>query len=92
MSIFVTVEELQKRAPDILAKLCPGEELFIEQDGQTVAKLIGLHSPGPRVPQLGSGKGSIVYMAPDFIAPLMLVEDPDFKRSNDSSPTEGKPE
>jgi antitoxin (DNA-binding transcriptional repressor) of toxin-antitoxin stability system len=88
----VTVEELQQRAPQILAKLLPGQELFIEQGGQTVAKLIGLHPPGPRVPKLGSAKGSVRYMGPDFNAPLMLVEDPDFKKSGQSPPTEEKSE
>ena len=72
MSIFLTVEELQQRAPEILAKLLPGEELLIEQDGRTVAKLIGVRSRGPEAPKFGSLKGSVLYIAPDFDAPLML--------------------
>lgn len=66
----ITIEAAQARLPQLIEQLQPGEEITITQAGQPVAKLIGqpkLTRP-PRRP--GTLRGTVLYMAPDFDAPL----------------------
>jgi prevent-host-death family protein len=62
----ITVEEAQANLKELINKLAPGGELVITDNQQPVAKLIGAGSTGKSRPAPGLGKGSIVYMAPDF--------------------------
>ena len=63
-----TIEDVQARLPEILDTLAPGEEVLITRDGKPVAKLVPEMPKG--VPIFGRGKGMVLYMAPDFDAPL----------------------
>ena len=63
-----TIEDVQARLPQILDALAPGEEVVITRDGKPVARL--LHDLPKGVPIAGRGKGKVLYMAPDFDAPL----------------------
>ena len=66
----VTVEEAQANLKALIAKLAPGEELVITDNQQPVAKLVTT-PPGPRKPrQPGTLRGTVLYMAPEFKAPL----------------------
>ena len=69
MSATITVEEAQAKLKELIHQLAPGEELVITENQQPVAKLISQLAK-PARPGPGFGKGSIVYMAPDFDAPL----------------------
>jgi antitoxin (DNA-binding transcriptional repressor) of toxin-antitoxin stability system len=67
----VTIKEAQSALADIIHRLSPGEEVVITENDQPVARLV----PTPVVPkkahrQLGTMKGSVLYMAPDFDTPL----------------------
>jgi antitoxin (DNA-binding transcriptional repressor) of toxin-antitoxin stability system len=65
----VTLEEAQARLPELIAGLtATRDEIVIITDGnqQPVARLSG--PPTPRVP--GTMAGTVLYMAPDFDAPL----------------------
>jgi antitoxin (DNA-binding transcriptional repressor) of toxin-antitoxin stability system len=54
----------------VIDHLALGEELVITENQLPVAKLVGQRpAPAPR-PAPGLGKGSILYMAPDFDEPL----------------------
>jgi antitoxin (DNA-binding transcriptional repressor) of toxin-antitoxin stability system len=66
----VTLEEAQAQLPQLIVKLQPGEEIIIMSGNQPVARLIGetKTKKGPR--QLGTLKGTVLYMAPDFDVPL----------------------
>ena len=65
----VTLEEAQAQLPDLIAKLLPGEELSINQDGACVAKLVRCQRRSwPCQP--GSAEHIPHWMAPDFDAPL----------------------
>jgi prevent-host-death family protein len=66
MSATVTVEEAQAKLQEIIDRLAPGEEVVITQNQQRVARLVGDRSARPPRPAPGLGKGSILYMAPDF--------------------------
>ena len=70
MSATMTVEEAQAKLKEVIDKLAPGEVIVITQNQQPVAKLVSERSPGRPRPAPGLGRGSILYMAPDFDEPL----------------------
>ena len=70
MSATVTVEEAQATLKELIGKLAPGEVIVITENQQPVAKLVGERPAGSPRPAPGLGKGSILYMAPDFDEPL----------------------
>ena len=70
MPAIVTVEEAQSKLKQLIDSLAPGEEIVITENQQAVAKLVGERPSEPARPAPGLGKGSIVYMAPDFDEPL----------------------
>jgi antitoxin (DNA-binding transcriptional repressor) of toxin-antitoxin stability system len=66
----VTLEEAQAKLPELIAQLQPGEEVIITRDQKPVARLTGTGEPLKPQRKLGTMKGSVLYMAPDFDAPL----------------------
>ena len=70
MSAFFTVEEVQSKLKELIAQLAPGEEIVITENQHPVATLVRNNSARPARPAPGLGKGSILYMAPDFDDPL----------------------
>lgn len=68
---MVTIEEAQATLSDLIHKLQPGEEVVITEGSQPVARLILTNSPTQQKPrQSGTLRGTVLYMAPDFDAPL----------------------
>ena len=67
----VTLKEAQSGLADIIHRLSPGEEVVITENDQPVARLVPT-PPSPKMArrQLGTMKGTVLYMAPDFDAPL----------------------
>jgi antitoxin (DNA-binding transcriptional repressor) of toxin-antitoxin stability system len=67
----MTIEEAQVSLKELVHGLAPGEEIILTENQQPVARLVCEPAKvvKPR-PAPGLGKGSIVYMAPDFDAPL----------------------
>jgi prevent-host-death family protein len=69
VTVTVTLQEAQAQFPKLIEQLRPGDEIVITRDQKPVARLVGKRAPpGPR--QLGTLKGTVRYMAPDFDAPL----------------------
>jgi len=64
----VTIEEAQANLPYLIHKLTPGAEVIIVEKDKPVARLIGAETRAPRKP--GCLQGTVLYMAPDFDAPL----------------------
>lgn len=66
----VTLEHAQKHLPQLIEQLQPGDEIIITRDNSPVAKLTGhgKANGAPRRP--GTLRGTVLYMAPDFNAPL----------------------
>jgi len=62
----VSIQEAQTNLSELIEKLSPGEELIITRDETPVAVLRGTTPLKPR--QLGTLKGTVLYMAPDFDA------------------------
>jgi antitoxin (DNA-binding transcriptional repressor) of toxin-antitoxin stability system len=66
----ITIEEAQARLPQLIDQAKPGDELIITRDQKPVATLTVI-APTIRKPrQPGTLKGTVLYMAPDFAAPL----------------------
>jgi antitoxin (DNA-binding transcriptional repressor) of toxin-antitoxin stability system len=70
MSTTISIEEAQAKLKDLIDQLTPGDEIVITRDQQPVAKLVATPLPlrHPRRP--GTLRGTVLYMAPDFDAPL----------------------
>src|SRR5215208_4005701 len=69
---MLTLAEAQARLPEVIHNLAPGEEVFITENKEPVAKLTGKQAKSalPSRPGPGLCKGMITYMAADFDAPL----------------------
>ena len=65
----ITIQEAQATLPELIHRLLPGEAMQITEDGRPVA-VVTTVTETRRVPVLGSQRGSVIYMAPDFDAPL----------------------
>jgi antitoxin (DNA-binding transcriptional repressor) of toxin-antitoxin stability system len=63
------IQQVQAQLPELIHRLAPGDEVVITENDQPVARIL---RPRPaQVPrQLGSLRGTVRYMAPDFDAPL----------------------
>jgi len=70
MTQTITMEEAQASLTELIDKLTPGDVVIITRNHEPVAKLVGQRVIRPSRPAPGLGKGSILYMAPDFDAPL----------------------
>ena len=67
----VTIQDAQARLPDLIYRLVPGEELVITENGRPVARIVSPSSESPLEPRkLGTMRGTVLDMAPDFDAPL----------------------
>lgn len=72
MSTF-SISEAKARS-ELVQKAMRGEEVIIAKGNKPVAKLVPLDKPQqPRKP--GSGKGQILYIAPDFDATPRAFKD-----------------
>ncbi len=67
----LTIQEAQAQLPDLIHGLTPGDEVVIIENDQPVAKLVSPPANPPKKPrQPGTLRGTVLYMAPDFDAPL----------------------
>jgi len=67
----VSIQQAQSELSSLIHKLCPGDEVIITENDQPVARLIPAADPPQKKPrQPGTLRGSVLYMAPDFDAPL----------------------
>jgi antitoxin (DNA-binding transcriptional repressor) of toxin-antitoxin stability system len=63
-AMTVSIQEAQADLLGLIRRLPPGEELVLTADDQPVAKVIPTPTRKPR--KLGTLKGTVLYMAPDF--------------------------
>ena len=66
----VTIQEAQARLPELIHRLTAGDEVVITENNRPVARLVQSAPPPSRRRQLGTMKGTVLYIAPDFDAPL----------------------
>ncbi len=60
----ITLEQAQATLSEVIHRLMPGDEVVITEGNHPVAKIIPTESAGP------CRLGALLYMAPDFDAPL----------------------
>jgi prevent-host-death family protein len=70
----IPIQQAQAQLPDLIHQLAPGDEVVITENNQPVARIVPPLSP-PSSRKLGSLRGTVLYMAPDFDAPLEQFED-----------------
>jgi antitoxin (DNA-binding transcriptional repressor) of toxin-antitoxin stability system len=63
----MSVEQAEGHLAEIIDKLSPGEEIVLTRDDKPVATLRAAPPP-QKLRQLGTLKGTILYIAPDFDA------------------------
>ena len=69
----ITLQEAQTSLSDLIHRLTPGEEVVITENNQPVARLrSSIGQTPPQLRKLGSLRGTVQYIAPDFDA---LLED-----------------
>jgi len=67
----VSIQEAQANLPDLVHGLAEGGEVVITENDQPVARIIPAAEQHQRPPRrLGTLRGTVLYMAPDFDAPL----------------------
>lgn len=67
----ITIQEAQNKLLDLIHNLPPGEEVVITEDNRPIARLLRASEASPQLPRrAGTMKGTVLYMAPDFDAPL----------------------
>ena len=72
----VSIQEAEARLSELIHKLKPGDEVIITEDNRPVARLITTATKPQKQPrQPGTLRGSVLYMAPDFDAPLEDFKD-----------------
>lgn len=62
----VTVEEAQAHLAEIIDRLTPGEEVVLIRGDKPVATIKAMPSTTREAPKLGTLKGTILAIAPDF--------------------------
>jgi prevent-host-death family protein len=66
----VTAEEAQAHLSRLIEQLVPGEEILITRNHEPVARLVATSRPRGVPRRLGTMKGTVLRVAPDFDAPL----------------------
>ena len=67
----VSIQEAQATLSELIRRLAPDEEVVITENDQPVARLVPAKAEPQRQPRrLGTLRGTVLYMAPDFDAPL----------------------
>jgi prevent-host-death family protein len=66
----ISIEEAQAKLSDLIHRLHSGDEVVITENNQPVARLVHTAAESQQPRQPGTLRGSVVYMAPDFDAPL----------------------
>ena len=66
----VTLEEAHSHLPELIDQMEPGQEIIITRDNQPVATLTKQKIENRPLRRPGTLKGTVLFMAPDFNAPL----------------------
>lgn len=66
--------EAKTKLSALLAQVEQGRSFYITKHGRRIAEVKPVASKRPH-PKFGRGKGTVLYMAPDFDAPLDCFKD-----------------
>jgi prevent-host-death family protein len=74
----IGVKKSKDQLSQLILRAAAGDEITITKRGVPIARMIAVE-PEPRPRKLGTDRGK-GWIADDFDAPMMLVEDPKYKR------------
>jgi len=63
---MIPIQQAEGHLAEIIENLSPGEEVVLTRDDKPVATIRAIPPPEPTLRQLGTLKGTILYIAPDF--------------------------
>ena len=67
----VTIQQAQTALSELIARVTVGDEVVITENDRPVARLVPmLDMPQRTCRKLGTMSGTVLFMAPDFDAPL----------------------
>jgi prevent-host-death family protein len=66
----ISLEDAKAHLDKLIERLQPGEAVIITRDEKPVARLIGVGEVPRPARRLGTLRGTVLSMAPDFDAPL----------------------
>lgn len=66
----ITLRDAQRQLVDIIHRLTPGDEIVVTEDDRPVARILSAAQPERKSRQPGTLRGTVLYMASDFDAPL----------------------
>jgi prevent-host-death family protein len=69
MLTTVSIDEAQASFSDLIHRLPPGSEITVTEHGHPVARIVTAKASRPER-QLGTLRGTVLHIAPDFDAPL----------------------
>lgn len=65
----VSLQDAQAHLPELIHHLSPGDELIVTENNRAVARIVPpAATAGAR--KLGTLRGTVLFVAPDFDAPL----------------------
>jgi antitoxin (DNA-binding transcriptional repressor) of toxin-antitoxin stability system len=65
----IPIQQAQLQLPELIHQLGPGGEVVITENDRPIARIVPPIAAQP-TRKLGSLRGTVLYMAPDFDAPL----------------------
>jgi len=66
----ISIDEAQTKLSELIHSLHPGDEIVITEGERPVARLVPAMAGKAGKRQLGTLRGTVTYIAPDFDAPL----------------------
>jgi prevent-host-death family protein len=67
----IAIHDAQNQLVEIIHRLVPGDEVVITENNRPIARILPTDKPAEqRARQPGTLRGTVLYMAPDFDAPL----------------------
>jgi len=67
----LSIQEAQAKLSDLVHGLALGEEVVLVENDRPIAKIVSAAEQPRRLPRRpGTLRGTVLYMAPDFDAPL----------------------
>ncbi len=67
----LSIQEAQAQLPDLVHGLAKGDEVMIIENDKAIARIVPIVEQPPQAGRRpGTLRGTVLYMAPDFDAPL----------------------
>jgi antitoxin (DNA-binding transcriptional repressor) of toxin-antitoxin stability system len=68
--VQIAIQEAGGKLPDLVEQALRGGDVVITRDDQSAVRLVPLAPPSGGLPIVGAAKGTVLYIADDFDAPL----------------------